>query len=744
MIEKFKEAFREEATELLNNLENTLLILESDPRDNETISAVFRTMHTIKGSSSMFGFDEISRFTHEVESIMDLLREGAFVADRRLIDLTLKARDLISSMLASDGVNLDAEAAALIKDFKEHSSRRIAERETELSSSSELPPLPPSQENAEGGEPSAAYADASNGPGVPARAGDHFSRGNMETWRIRFVPATDVFMNGTKPLLLLDELRNLGTASIVPLADAIPPLSEMDPEKCYVGWEITLTTDKGEDAVRDVFIFVEGSCELLVERIAAEENAEASEPDVMRLGEILVDRGIATPETIRNVVEGQKRLGELLVEEKVATSEQVKSALDEQDHLKKLKDSRQQEPGTSSIRVASDKLDALVDLVGELVTLQARLSRTASNILDPALAAISEQLERLISQLRDNTMSIRMLPIGSTFSKFRRVVRDLSAELGKEIELTTMGAETELDKTVIEKLNDPLVHIIRNSVDHGIETPGEREAAGKNRQGVVSLSAMHSGAHVLISIADDGGGLDIDRIRAKAVERGLTAPNAVLSTQELYQMIFAPGFSTAKNVTSVSGRGVGMDVVKREIDSLGGSVSVESQRGRGTSVTLKIPLTLAIIEGLLVRIGDERFVFPLSSVDGCIELDRENREAGRGERNITTYRNEILPFISIRELFGVAGEAPGIEQIVVVNALETRMGFIVDEVIGDNQTVIKPLGRMFKASEGLSGATILGDGSVALIIDVNRLAVSAQHEESLRLNRDKESVAVRE
>ena len=281
-------------------------------------------------------------------------------------------------------------------------------------------------------------------------------------------------------------------------------------------------------------------------------------------------------------------------------------------------------------------------------------------------------------------------------------------------------------------------------MDHGIETPGEREAAGKNRQGVVSLSAMHSGAHVLISIADDGGGLDIDRICAKAVERGLTAPNTVLSTQELYQMIFAPGFSTAKNVTSVSGRGVGMDVVKREIDSLGGSVSVESQRGRGTSVTLKIPLTLAIIEGLLVRIGDERFVFPLSSVDGCIELDRENREAGRGERNITTYRNEILPFISIRELFGVAGEAPGIEQIVVVNALETRMGFIVDEVIGDNQTVIKPLGRMFKASEGLSGATILGDGSVALIIDVNRLAVSAQHEESLRLNRDKESVAVRE
>ena len=747
MIEKFKDAFREEATELLNNLEATLLVLESDPLDSETISAVFRTMHTIKGSASMFGFEGISRFTHEVESIMDLLREGAFVADRRLIDLTLKARDLISAMLSPDGRDLEAEAAGLVKDFKEHSARRIALHDAERNEASELPPIAATQ-GAESSDGSGTRETSASGSGTSLERGGLTKIGELpqgkklETWRIRFIPAPDVFMNGTKPLLLLDELRELGSISIIPLADALPPLSELDPEKCYVGWEITLTTDKGQDAIRDVFIFMEGSCELSIERIAVVDG-EAAEPTVRRLGEILVDRGITTTETIRGVLDAQKRLGELLVEEKVATSEQVKSALDEQDHLKKLKDSRQQDPSMASIRVASEKLDALVDLVGELVTLQARLSRTSSVLHDAGLGAISEQFERLISQLRDNTMSIRMLPLGSTFSRFRRVVRDLSAELGKEIELSTTGAETELDKTVIEKLNDPLVHIIRNSVDHGIETPAEREAAGKKRQGVVTLSAMHSGAHVLISIADDGGGLDADRIRSKAVERGLIGPNEMLSVPELFQLIFVPGFSTAKSVTSVSGRGVGMDVVKREIDSLGGTVSIESQKGQGTRVTLKIPLTLAIIDGLLVRVGDERFVFPLASVDGCIELKRANREGGGGERSITTYRNEILPFISIRDLFDVSGKDPEIEQIVVVNTQETRIGFVVDEVIGDNQTVIKPLGRMFKSSEGLSGATILGDGNIALIIDVNRLAVSAQREGSLRTLADREALAPR-
>ncbi len=729
MIEKFKEAFREEATELLTNLEQTLLELERDPRDPETISSVFRTMHTIKGSSAMFGFDDISKFTHEVESIMDLLREGAFIADRALIDLTLRARDLISALLAGTTEELSEEAKRLVQEFKAHAAARREAHAAELDASVELPLRPEPPKLDPDADDSADAAEVPEDGGAEASGAGEGAA--LETFRIRFVPAPDVLMNGTKPLLLLDELRSLGEISITALTERIPPLSDLDPESCYTGWEMTLTTSRGLEAVRDVFIFVENSAELSIRQVALESGAG----EVKRIGEILVDRGVTTAERIRSVETTRKRIGELLVEEQIATPDQVKSALSEQEHLKRLKE--KQDLGTTSIRVASEKLDALVDLVGELVTLQARMASTSQNLHDGALSSISELFERLVSQLRDNTMSIRMLPIGSTFSRFRRVVRDLSSELGKEIELVTEGADTELDKTVIEKLNDPLVHIIRNSVDHGIELPEERTAAGKNRVGTVTLSAMHSGAYVLIKVADDGGGLDTERIYAKAVERNIIAAGTSLSEQELFQLIFAPGFSTAKTVTSVSGRGVGMDVVKRQIDSLGGSVSVESKRGEGTAITLKIPLTLAIIEGLLVRLDKEFYVVPLSVVDGCIEHRREELAgAGKG-RNILTYRNEVLPYVSVRDLFDVPGPPPAIEQIVVVNALESRIGFVVDQVIGDYQTVIKPLGRMFKHVEGLSGATILGDGTVALIIDVNRLAGAAQREEALRVQRDK-------
>lgn len=734
MIEKFKEAFREEATELLNNLESTLLELEANPTDMDTISAVFRTMHTIKGSSSMFGFDDISRFTHEVESIMDLLREGAFIADRKLIDLTLKARDLVSAMLVGMDDSVRSQAATLVGEFKAHAAARGAERVADLAGAREGLDTLPSSSSAPAAGPVEAVSEVA-APSVPFVASSPEAPPNqLETFRIHFVPAPEVFLNGTKPLLLLDELRGLGAASIIPLTDRIPSLSQIDPEQCYVGWDIILNTDKGEDAVRDVFIFVQGSGELTVEKITPSDDTMENLPK--KIGEILVERGVTTRDRIESVVETQKKLGEILVQEKVVTSEQVKSALEEQEQLKRLKESKQQELGTASIRVASDKLDALVDLVGELVTLQARLTQTSMELRDGSLSLIAEQFERLVSQLRGNTMSIRMLTIGSTFSKFRRVVRDLSADLGKEIELVTEGAETELDKTVIEKLNDPLVHIIRNSVDHGIERPEVRVAAGKPRRGTVTLSAKHSGAHVLIEVWDDGGGLNTERIHAKAVERGLIPPGSSLSEQETFQLIFAPGFSTAQVVTSVSGRGVGMDVVKREIDSLGGSVSVSSKRGEGTRITLRIPLTLAIIEGLLVRVGAEHFVFPLSSVDGCIELKREDRVSTSDGRSILTYRNEILPYVAIRELYEVPGTAPEIEQIVVVNTHESRVGFVVDQVVGDNQTVIKPLGRMFKSSEGISGATILGDGTVALIVDVNRLSLSAQREDGRRLKKE--------
>jgi two-component system chemotaxis sensor kinase CheA len=573
--------------------------------------------------------------------------------------------------------------------------------------------------------PHAAEAARGTEAAVPAAAASLSSC--KCTYRIEFKPSKDIFKDGTKVLSLVEELARLGQADIFPHTEGMPRLAELDPEVCYCWWDVLLTGEIDENTIRDVFIFVADQAELKIETVECEEGPEGA--NAKRLGDILIERGEATPESIREALETKRKLGEVLVERKVVSKQQVESALVEQEHLKKVQDKSESIVG--SIRVASDKLDALVDLVGELVTLQARLSRTSLELMDAQLSSISEQFERLIAQLRDNTMSIRMLPIGSTFNKFRRVVRDLSLELGKECELVTEGADTELDKTVIEKLGDPLVHIIRNSIDHGVEKPEGRQAAGKPRTGTIKLAAQHSGAYVLIKVSDDGKGLDRDAIREKAIQRGLVSPNQEMSEQETVQLIFEPGFSTAKVVTTVSGRGVGMDVVKREIDSLGGVVQVDSERGRGMTVTLKIPLTLAIIEGLLVRIGREYYVVPLSSVDGIIEIPKADI-AAMGERRIISYREEFVPFVLLRDFFeteeGEAGEEPEIEQIVIASAQDSRIGFVVDQVIGDNQTVIKPLGRLFRDVEGISGATILGDGTVALILDVNRLSLVVQRE----------------
>ena len=744
MIDKFKAAFREESYELLSQLEDTLLELESQPLNGELINAAFRAIHTVKGSSAMFGFETISKFTHEVESVLDQCRNGTLPITKDFIGLTLKARDHLRRLLEFDEpppAEVSGDGEGILLRYREYAATdagrkpqaaaaEAAAQAAPAAPQSAAPSAPaasaapraasqpqaaaaqaPAQAQAPAAEPAAGAAEA---PAAPS---------GLVTYRVFWRPKPDIFMDGTKALNLVEELSSLGSAAVYPHTEAIVSLDALDPEKCVCYWDVLLTTAKSENDLRDVFIFVEDSSELRIERV--EEAPLDEEGRSKRLGEILVDRGIVSADSLREALGSQKRLGEVLVEKHIATKPEIESALVEQEHLKKVQE--RGEAGMGSVRVASDKLDALVDLVGELVTLQARLSRTSLDLQDGPLSSISEQFERLIAQLRDNTMSIRMLPIGSTFNKFRRVVRDLSLELGKEAELLTEGAETELDKTVIEKLGDPLVHIIRNSLDHGIERPDVRRAAGKPEKGSILLSARHSGAYVLIQVTDDGKGLDKDAIYGKAVERGILSPGQEIADEDLYLLIFAPGFSTAKVVSAVSGRGVGMDVVKREIDSLGGSVSLQTEKGKGTTVTLKIPLTLAIIEGLLVRIEGEHYVIPLSSVDGCIEIGR-GELAAYGDRRILSYRDELVPFLPLREAFETPGEEPEIEQIVIAAAQDAKIGFVVDQVVGDYQTVIKPLGRMFKDVEGVSGATILGDGTVALILDVNRLSYAVQRE----------------
>lgn len=711
-MDKFRENFREEAYELLNALEASLLELETNPDNEAEISAVFRSMHTIKGSAAMFGFDHISEFAHEIENMLEFLRDGKIGVTDELINLTLKSRDHIRALL-----EIDDEIPADVKETSERIQTEFKEHVVGLlepeGSGSDAPSEAPGNLSVIGDEPGGAAGAGEHPAEAIADAGD---LDHYVTYRIRFNPNPDIFKNGTRPLMLLRELAEFGDCTCVPYTEGIPGLSQLDPESCHTHWDVVLTTNKPSSAIRDVFIFVEGDCELSINVI---DDLSEVEENHKRLGEILADRGAVPREDIDRTAQQQKRLGEMLVEQGVDQRE-IESALQEQQHVDRSRKKFQQELSSSSIRVSSEKLDHLVDLVGEIVTLQARLSQTSTRMQDAGLNSISENFERLTDELRDSTMSIRMLPIGTTFSKFRRLVRDLSQELGKEVEMEAGGGETELDKTVIERLNDPLVHIIRNAIDHGVELPDERAAAGKPRGGTVRLSAEHAGAAVLISVADDGAGLDRDAILEKARSKGLVRGDEEMSDEEVYQLLFAPGFSTADSVTTVSGRGVGMDVVKKEIDNLGGQVKIETTPGEGTVFRLSIPLTLAIIDGLLVRVAGQHYVFPLSSVGECVELTADMRQDHGGR--IINNRGEILPYVRLREVFGIDGTTDGIEQVVVAHSQQGDIGFVVDTVVGDFQTVIKNLGKLYRDLEGISGATILGDGTVALILDLQRLS----------------------
>ncbi|MEO5363655.1 MAG: chemotaxis protein CheA [Magnetococcus sp. DMHC-8] len=545
-------------------------------------------------------------------------------------------------------------------------------------------------------------------------------------YRVRFEPKPEIFSSGTNPLLLISELREMGHCRVVALTSELPALEELDPERCYTNWEIFLTTAEGENAIRDVFIFVEDDCTLNVRLLDRDE--EPSEgAQTKKLGEILLERGDITEEALDKAL---TPLGDRLVNAGLVPADKVRAALTEQ---RVVQEQRQQQSKVAEVdavvRVPSTKLDKLVNLVGELVTVQARLNQISAPLNNQHLQLVSEEIERLTAELRDNTMSIRMLAIGSTFNKFKRLVRDLSTELGKQIELTTSGADTELDKTVIDQLNDPLVHIIRNSIDHGVEKPEVRQATGKPLVGQIHLSAVHSGTSVLIRVQDDGKGLDPQLLRRKAVEKGILSADAVLSDHEAYQLIFAAGFSTAEKITNVSGRGVGMDVVRKSIESLRGSIDTQSELGVGTTITLKLPLTLAIIEGLLVSVNQDYFVLPLAAVEECVELSVQDIANSRG-RHIVNVRDEIVPFIRIRERFDMEGDRPAIEQIVIANVDGKRVGFSVDTVVGQHQTVIKNLGDSFQHSDEFSGATILGDGTVALLLDLARMVRYVEMQET--------------
>jgi two-component system chemotaxis sensor kinase CheA len=671
--DQFKNSFREEGREVLVDLESALLALNDNRADKELVGRVFRALHTLKGSGAMFGFEDMATFTHNLETAFDEVRNGRLEISSELIDLTLSALDQIRAMLEEGTANAPVADPAVCAE--------ILTKVRRLTGKPEKPAKIKSKQSKTGNASKAEFEAGSETVASPVRE-----------WSIRFAPGAEFMLNGANPLLLVRELKQMGGLAVRVSMASLPPLNELDPERCYLRWEMVLSTTAERDAIRDVFIFVEDSCELTIEPLATTTSATSAPTPVASLVATDADLTARALEDKRSQAGGRR-------------------FYDGPDNA-------------SSLRVPAAKLDQFVDLVGELVTVQARLSEIAAKNDDPEVAAVSEEIERLTSSLRENSMNIRMMPIRATFEKFRRLVHDLARNLGKNVEMTIEGAETELDKTVIDQLSDPLMHLIRNSMDHGIEPPDARIAQGKSATATIHLAARHSGANVLIAVSDDGGGINAAAVLERAIERGLAAAGEQLSQSEIFSFIFQPGFSTAKQVTDVSGRGVGMDVVRQRVESLRGSIDVSSKPGEGTTVTLRLPLTLAIIDGLLVSIGEAFFVLPLANTQECIELTQADVAAANG-KHLADVRGELIPYIRLREHFNIRSPRPEIEQIMIVETDAGRYGFVVDKVLGDCQTVIKNLGRFYRHVQVVSGATILGNGTVALILDPERLAADA-------------------
>ncbi|MEJ2816415.1 MULTISPECIES: chemotaxis protein CheA [unclassified Caulobacter] len=647
------ETFRQEAQDLLEEIEQGLLDLAHRPGDRDLVDAVFRGLHTLKGSGAMFGFDALAAFTHHCETAFDRVRKGEVAATPELVGAVLAAQDHMRAL--AEGRPAPAEAGeALLAEL-----RRVVE--------------------AAGQPAGAAPAAAPSEPG-------------LNRWRVRFSLPADALVNGTRPLPLLDELRELGECAVVAVTDAVPDFDVLVPTECHLAWDVTLVTKHGRDAIEDVFIFVIDDMTLDIQDLNAAAQAEAV-AETLEVAPAAQDA--ATPvEAAAN--EGRKA-------------------------------------GGDTVRVPAERLDEMMDRVGELVIAQSRLKQLAASSSDIALRAVAEEIERLAAEMRDTMMVVRMVPIAQLFGRFRRLIHDLARDTGKTIELSTEGETTELDKTVIERLADPLIHLIRNSADHGLETPEQRRAAGKPEAGHIVLAARQSGAEVVITITDDGRGVDRARVRAKAEENGLIQPGQVLSDSELLQLIFAPGFSTAAAITNLSGRGVGMDVVKKTIEGLRGSIEITSTPGSGSVVSLRIPLTLAIIDGLLVRVGTGRYVIPLASVEECVELSVEQDVRSTG-RSLITLRDQLVPFIRLRQMFATGLEPDPHQKIVVVSTGQAqgqdRVGLVVDQILGDHQTVIKALSPFHADVGAFSGATILGDGGVALILDIAHLVAAGQRQDA--------------
>lgn len=676
-FENFQSKFVEEATDNINDIEEALLELELSPGNKSLVERVFRAMHSLKGGGAMFGFNRLSEFTHRMENVYDLVRSGQMQVTQSLLSVTLKSVDLLKELINHDRADsqpvkeqLKQLSASIDQIIKDETTFLIQKAGTE-----------PQKLNAvEGPEPKL----------------------QMATYYVHFYPGPHILENGTNVLYLLDELHELGHLYAISNMRNVPDIEDLNPVHTYVYWDLFIATEMSSNALLDVFIFIEDESTIEIHKISNSNLLEKTQ----------------FFKRINELSESHERF-----ELSHLTSLINESTDDCNKNQKPLRNNSVQEESrgrtTSSIRVSSEKIDGLMNLVSELVISQERLNMIASRHQIAELKMVTESIQKLTGQLRDSAFSISLIPVESLMTRFQRLVRDLSCELGKKVSFTVSGADTELDKTMIESLTDPLMHIIRNSIDHGIEMPEERIKLGKPLCGNIALKAFYSGANVVVQVVDDGAGIDPDKVRAKAIEKGFVGPDEVLTNHEALQLIFLPGFSTSSQITEVSGRGVGMDVVNQNIAAIRGEVAIDSIPGKGTTISITLPLVLSIIDGLLVRINKALYVIPLSLTDRIYPID--SGSLNRDFINLITLEGVQMPFFNLRKELGLRGVAPLKSQMVVVNHSGMSVALAVDQVVGKIQAVLKPLGRLYYDQKMISAATIMGDGTIALVLDTSAI-----------------------
>ncbi len=703
------ELFAEDTEEQLQYMENALLDATESGIDDEKIGAIFRAMHTIKGTAGMFGFDDVVSFTHVAENLLDEVRKGNAPMTDVMLVLMLKCKDHVDSLS-----QLSINEEEITAEITETGEGLLVELRAMMPGAAPAPSKEVVVEPKEVLEEKAPTVDTS----LPQASGEEVM------WHISLRLKEDFFTTGMSVLSIFNFFNEMGEIVMnVPVLSNVPLLKNIDPQKSYMGFEILFQSSSSKEDIEEIFEFVEDDVDLVVfqqeDKVALDALVLSRKSE--NLQTLLVDEGIYT-EDVFTVVAEPEVVAEVKVEEVLAPAVAVAPTptVTVKKEPEQVAVKKKSAPKTSSLRVDSNKIDVLINQMSEMVIANARINEISEQSDNMELEESANLLSELLEQVRDGIMDIRMMQVGDSFAKLRRIVNDTAKKIGKDIDFVISGGETELDKTVIEKISDPLVHMLRNSVDHGVETPEQRLAAGKTGKGRIDLRAYPDAGTIVIEIEDNGNGINKEKVLEKAIANGIVSPNHNLSDKEIYELIFAAGLSTADQVSDISGRGVGMDVVKRNIEDLRGTLDIDSTPGKGSKITIRLPLTLAIIDGFLVQVGDTKYVIPLDMIQECIELDEESKNSMNGNQFINL-RGEILPLLNVHEYFNEAVNEGGRENVLIVKYTDKVVGLKVDELYGEHQTVIKPLGETFQKVPGISGGSILGSGEVSLIVDVPSL-----------------------